>query len=174
MHRFIEYGIFFLALLLLQVFLFNNLNLSVYVNPLVYVAFIMLLPMEMKPVWVLSLALLLGVATDFMLGTAGLNTIATLFTAFIRRPILLLMVGKESVAEGGIPCSARLGTGKFLRYATLLVTLHCIVFFTFESMSFAYFHLTLLKILLSSAVTIVLVYFAQLLLIGSRGKPKTA
>lgn len=174
MHRFLEYAVFFVALLLLQVFLFNNLNLSVFVNPLVYIAFIVLLPMETRPVWVLLLGLLLGIATDYVVGTAGLNTIATLFTAFIRRPVLMLMVGKETLGEGGIPCSARLGVGKFLRYSTMLILAHCIVFFTFESMSFSYFYLTLLKIVLSAAVTILLVYFSQFLLIGTYGKTKTA
>ena len=173
MHKTLEYGIFFVVLVLLQAFLFNNLDLGVYINPLVYVGFILLLPMEVSSIAVLMLGLLLGVTTDFMVGTAGLNTIATLFTAFTRRQTMTLMIGKETVGEGGAPLSARIGTGKFLRYISVAVLLHCIVFFTFEAMSFRYFHLTLLKILLSSAVTVTLVYVSQFLLIGAYGK-KTA
>lgn len=172
MHRILEYTIFFTALLLLQVFLFNNLNLSVFINPLVYVAFIVLLPMETRAVVMLLLGLVMGVSVDLMMGTAGLNTLATLFTAFTRRPVMMLMIGKETVGEGGIPGSGVLGTGKFLRYSTVVVLIQCIVLFTFETLNFSYFHYTLLKISLSAALTVGLVYFAQMLLIGTYAKKK--
>ncbi len=173
MYRVLEYALFFVTLLLLQVFLFNNLNLSVYINPLVYVAFVLLLPMELAPVWVLALGFAMGAATDVMTGMAGLNTIATLVTAFGRRQMMMLMIGKETVGEGGIPCSARIGTSKFVRYVSLAVLLHCLVFFTFEALTFSYFHLTLLKTVLSSAITVALVCFSQFLLIGTYGKKTT-
>lgn len=173
MYRVLEYAMFFATLLLLQVFLFNNLDLSVYINPLVYVAFVLLLPMELAPVWVLLLGLAIGGATDIMTGMAGLNTIATLFTAFSRRHAMMLTIGKESVGDGGIPCSARIGGGKFVRYASVAVLLHCLIFFTFEALTFRFFHLTLLKTLLSAAVTVALVYFSQFLLIGTYGKRTT-
>jgi hypothetical protein len=134
-----------------------------WINPLVYVAFIVLLPMEMRPLWVLVLGLALGVAVDMLLATAGLNTIAALATAFVRRPVLMLMAGRETMGDGGTPCSARIGTGKFLRYCTLLVLVHCTVFFFFEAFGFASFHLTLLKILCSAAVTVGLIWVIQLL-----------
>ncbi len=34
---------------LLQVFLFDNLSISIYLNPLVYVAFVALLPLDTPP-----------------------------------------------------------------------------------------------------------------------------
>lgn len=173
MYRVLEYTLFFVTLLLLQVFLFNNLNLSVYINPLVYVAFVLLLPMELASVWVLLLGLAIGAATDLMTGMAGLNTIATLVTAFTRRQTMMLMIGKETVGEGGIPCSGRIGGGKFVRYASLTVLLHCLVFFTFEALTFSHFHLTLLKTALSAILTVVFIYFAQFLLIGTYGKKTT-
>lgn len=173
MNRLLENIIFFVVLLLLQVFLFNNLNLSVYLNPLVYIAFLLLLPMEMKTVWVLLLGLLLGVATDFMVGGAGLNTIASLATAFMRRQALILLLGKDTVNEGGIPCSNRIGTGKFFRYVSVLTAVHCLIFFSFESLNYSHFYVTLIKIVLSTAVTIVLVYFSQTLHAGTYGRKTT-
>ena len=170
MHKLFEYTVFFVALLLLQIFLFNNLNLSVFVHPLVYVAFIVLLPMETRPLAMLMLGLVMGVAVDLMSGGAGLNTIATLLAAFTRRRILLLMVGKEIVEQGGIPCSNVLGTGRFLRYAVMVVLVQCIALFTFEALNFSYFHYTLLKIALSSVLTLMLIYFAQMLLPSTYSK----
>ena len=40
MYRTLQYALLFLVAALLQIFLFNNLSLSVYLNPLVYVVFI--------------------------------------------------------------------------------------------------------------------------------------
>lgn len=173
MYRILEYAFFFAILLLLQVFLFNNLDLGVYIHPLVYVAFILLLPMELAPIWVLMLGLTMGAAADMATGTPGLNTIATLFTAYARRWAMMLMIGKEGVGDGGIPCSSRIGSGKFLRYATLVVFLHCLVFFVFEALTFRFLHLILLKIFLSTAVTTALIYFTQFLLYGTYGKKTT-
>ena len=60
MYRFLEYTLLFVIVVLLQIFLFNNLNLSVYVNPLVYIAFVVMLPMEINRAALLLLGFLLG------------------------------------------------------------------------------------------------------------------
>ncbi len=153
-----------MALTLFQVFLLENLNLGPWINPLLYVAMVVLLPMEMRPVWVLLTGLVVGVVMDLMLATAGLNTIAILVTAIVRRPMLMLMVGKETVGDGGVPCSARIGASKFMRYCLALVAVHCVIFFAFEAFGLHGFHLTLLKIAASTAVTVALTYIIQLLL----------
>ena len=69
MHRVVEYTLIFLVLVLLQVFLFDNLNLSPYLYPLVYVGFIILLPVGLHPAWTLLLGFLVGAVTDLLSGT---------------------------------------------------------------------------------------------------------
>ena len=170
MHRVIQYTIFFAVVVLLQVFLFNNLNLSIFINPLVYVGFIVLLPMETRPLAMVVLGFVTGMSFDLLTGAAGLNTAATLVTTYSRRGVLMLMIGKETVSEGGIPCARVLGGRRFLRYAAMVVLVQCIVIFTLETLNFRYFHYTLLKIALSTAVTTMLIYFVQMLLPGSYAK----
>ena len=43
MYRTLQYAILFVVLVLLQVFLFSRIGISIYVHPLVYIAFILLL-----------------------------------------------------------------------------------------------------------------------------------
>lgn len=157
-------------MVLLQAFLFNNLNMSVYIYPLVYTAFVMLLPIQLPHVVVLLLGLLTGITVDVVSGTAGLHTIASLFSAFCRPLMLRLSIGKEEANEGGIPNARRLGTGAFLRYCSVFILIHSIAFFSFEALSWSYFHLTLLRILSSAAITIPLVYFAQMLLMAGQSQ----
>ena len=152
MYRTLEYTILFVVMALLQVFLFSRIGVSVYIHPLAYVAFIILLPMEIAPLALLGLGLLL-------------------FVAFCRPTLLNLLAGKDEVKDGGIPNVNRLGIKKFIKYASFMVLLHSTVFFIFETLSLHFFYLTLLRILLSSAVTLLLVYFCQRLFSVNRQKP---
>lgn len=172
MQRAIGYTIYFITMVLLQAFVFNNLNLSVYIYPLVCTSFVMLLPIQTPHIATLMLGLVTGITLDAVSGTAGLHTIASLFTAFCRPLLLRLSIGREEANEGGIPNADGLGTGPFLRYSSVFIFLHCFVFFAFEGLSWEYFHLTLLRIVLSTAVTIPLVYLAQMLLIPGYQRKK--
>ena len=68
MYRTLPYLALFAATVLLQVFLFDNLSISVYLNPLVYIAFIVLLPLDTPPVVLLGAGLALGVTMDGAMG----------------------------------------------------------------------------------------------------------
>jgi len=50
----LRFGLLFIILILLQVLLFNNIQFSGYINPYVYLMFIILLPVEI-PSWILLL-----------------------------------------------------------------------------------------------------------------------
>ena len=163
MYRLVEYTILFIVVLLLQVFVFNNLTVSVYLTPLVYVAFVVLLPMETPPAVTLLTGTLLGVAVDYFMGTAGINTMATAFIAFIRSGLLGLVVGKDLVHDGGIPSPKRIGAGRYWRYAAILIGVHAILFFLLEAMTLRYMLHTLARIVLSGGVTLLLVRLVGLL-----------
>ena len=129
MYRTLQYALLFLVAALLQIFLFNNLSLSVYLNPLVYVVFIALLPMETTPIRMLLAGLARGLAMDWTMGAAGVNTIATVFVAFVRIHLLNFVCGKENVHDGGVPSARRLGEKSFTVYLALTVVLHNAIFF---------------------------------------------
>ena len=113
MYRTVPYIVLFLILALLQIFLFDNLSISIYLCPLVYIGFIVLLPIDAPPGAVLFLALSMSVAMDWAMGAAGINTIATLPVAMLRRPLLQSVCGKEGIREGGMPASIRVGRAEF-------------------------------------------------------------
>ena len=50
MVRILFYALLFLVSVLFQTFLFDNLAVSIYLSPLVYIAFIALLPIDRKSV----------------------------------------------------------------------------------------------------------------------------
>ena len=99
-----------------------------------------------------SIATRMGVAMDWTMGAAGVNTIATVFIAFIRIHLLNFVCGKENVHDGGVPSSRRLGDKNFLKYLTLVVLIHNAIFFYMEALSWSHALLTLLRLCTSAAV----------------------
>lgn len=158
----LKYGLLFIVVLSLQVLLFNNLDLNIYISPFVYVAFVILLPMELASIYVLILGLIMGVAMDLSMLTMGINTIASLFTAYSRSFILERTIGKEMFRDGGIPSIQRLGIVKMVKYILFFCLIHYIIFFSLETLSVEYVYLTVLQIVFSTLVSVVLVLFVSL------------
>ncbi len=156
MQRTIEYILFFVAVVLLQALLFDNLLFSGLVVPLYYVVFVILLPVKMERLWLLLLGVVMGVVMDVSMGTAGLNTIATTAVAFVRPWIMQMTIGKD-VAHESIPYGGAIDDKSFLLYAALLVVAHQMLFFGFESLG-SHLLFTLGKIIISSVVTVILVW----------------
>lgn len=154
MYRTIPYTLLFLSVVLLQVFLFDNLSLSVFLCPLIYIAFVLLLPIETPPVTVLFMALFLGITMDWTMGGDGVNTIATLPVAMLRLSVLRTICGKDNIREGGIPSAQRLGQGSFLRYIVILVALHHFLFFAVESLAWTQLPYILLRLTVSGLVSV--------------------
>ncbi len=157
MHRSITYLLLYLFTVLFQVFLFDNLSVSMYLNPLIYIAFVALLPLDESPLMTLVAALLMGVTMDFAMGTAGLNLIVTLPVAYFRSTLLSLTYRQEDLREGGIPSVERMGMAPFLKYIIFFVLLHHTLFFLLETLSLSHLLHTVARILLSSAVSVLFI-----------------
>ena len=158
MHRTFPYILLFAVAVMLQLFLFNNLTLSVYFNPLVYVVFLALLPMETPPAVVLLAGLAMGVTMDWTMGAAGINTAATLPVAMMRLRLLQAIGGRENIRLGGVPSPMRLGAGNFLRDLMVLVAAQHLIFFLLESLSWQQMGHTLLRFAVSSTVAVAFVW----------------
>lgn len=165
MYRIFAYTLLFVVSMLFQIFFFDNLAISIYLSPLVYIAFVALLPMETPPIVVLLCGLVSGLVMDWSMGLEGINTAVTLFSAFSRKMVLNLAIGKESVREGGVPTVWKVGNYSFILYLILFVALHHLCFFLLESLSWELLPIALLRFVLSSAITVCFIWlFSQLFL----------
>lgn len=164
MPRNARYIIIFVTVVLLQVLLFDNLTLTPYVYPLVYVAFILWLPTNISHAALIILSMVLGVSVDLLSGLPGLNTIASLASGFVRPAALNIAIGKELSRDSIMPLPYNVGNSKWLRYALLTISVHCLVFFFFEASTFRYAGFTLFRALGSLSSTTLLVWIAARLL----------
>jgi hypothetical protein len=157
-------GIFVVAVVAMQFFMFDSVRLSIYFCPLAYIAFVALLPMNMKPVAVLLLGFVTGVVVDMVEGTGGAHTVATLFTAYTRRWMMIAMLGRETVEETpSMPSVKLLGARKFLRYAALVAGVHCLIYFSVEALTWTNYHLVLVKTLVSAPITMAAIWACSVL-----------
>jgi rod shape-determining protein MreD len=150
---FLKYFGLFLLLLLLQLLIFNNIQISGYINPYVYVLFVLLLPYE-TPGWLLLiLGFLSGLIIDAFMNTFGMHSSATLFMAFLRPHVLTLLIDRNDSGQKGSPSLALNGFVWILRYTLVLVLGHHLFLFFIESFSFTNFFPTILRIILSTIAT---------------------
>jgi rod shape-determining protein MreD len=163
----LRFGLIFILLILLQVLLFNNIQFSGYVNPYVYIMFILLLPIEI-PSWLLLLVCFAtGLIVDFLSGSLGMHTSATVLSGFIRPYVLRIVSPRDGYESGSDPSMLFYGFRWFFLYTLLIVLIHHTALFYLEIFRFADFFRTLLRVLLSSLFS---VSFILLIEFYRRGK----
>ena len=150
-----------IILVLIQVLVLNNIQVSGYIVPYVYVLFIMLLPFE-TPKWLLLLsAFALGISVDMFMQTHGMHAAASVFMAFLRPYILEMSSPRDGYESGTKPRLFYLGFQWFFRYTAILVFAHHFLLFYIEVFRFSDFFSTLLRVLLSSLFSVILIMLSQ-------------
>lgn len=151
----------FLFLILLQVLILNNVQLSGYLNPFLYVLFILMLPFRTPDWLVLILSFALGISVDMFTDTGGLHASASVLMAFLRQPILRLIAPREGYDVNHQPTIQQFGFGWFFTYVGILVFIHHLFLFYMEAFRFSEFFSTFLRVILSSLFTLTLIFISQ-------------
>jgi len=160
-NRILRYTLIFVLLLLLQLFLFNNIQFSGYVNPFVYILFILLLPVEI-PAWLLLIiSFFTGLIIDLMTGTPGMHTSATVLAGFARPYVLRLISPREGYETGSGPSMSVYGFKWFLLYTIFIVLIHHTFLFYIEVFRLSDFFNTLLRVLLSSLFSVTFILLLE-------------
>ena len=145
----------FIVLVLLQVLLLNNIHFLGFVNPYLYILFIVVFPLNAPRPLFLFVAFLLGLTLDIFTNTLGIHAFATVFVAFIRPYILSLYIPRDN-HDYVIPSMSSFGQASFIKYAVTMVLVHHAVLFLIEAFSFRSIGFLILKILLNSLLTLLL------------------
>jgi rod shape-determining protein MreD len=159
-NKILRFSLIFVLLILLQILLFNNIQFSGYVNPYVYLMFILILPVEIPSWLLLLLSFLTGLIMDFLSGSPGMHTFATVLAGFVRPYILRVISPRDGYESGSAPSMLTYGFRWFLIYALLFVLVHHTALFYIEVFRFTDFFRTMLRVLLSSlfSVTFILLF----------------
>lgn len=153
----VHYIILFVSMLLLQVLICNNIVLFNVAIPIIFIYFIIHLPINLSTNIVLTLSFLLGLMVDVFSDTLGMNTLACTILAMLRRKIYSLYKSREEKFAEIVPSISSLGIIVFMKYLITMTLCYCILFFSIEYFSFSHFSIMLTKILSSTALTFVLI-----------------
>jgi len=153
----------FIFLVFFQVLILNNIQFSGYITPYFYIYFILLLPFE-TPRWLLlSTAFLLGITLDVFSNTPGLNASACVLMAFSRPLVISSISSGTEFMMGTHPSLKNQGIKWFAYYSVILVLIHHFCLFYLEIFRFTEFFQTLVRVLLSTIFTLLLVFISEYL-----------
>lgn len=152
----LKHIIYFFVLIFIQVLVLNNIRFLGFINPYLYVYFILFLPSSISKDMTLCLGFLLGLIIDIFSGTLGCNTFATVLLAYLK-PIFQKAFGPREDYDIVFPSLHSFGMGRYIQYVFYLVFIHQLVFFYVETLSFAYFWRTLLSAVCCSIFTVLLI-----------------
>ena len=160
-NRIFRHTIFFILLILLQVLFFNNIQFSGYVNPYIYIMFILLLPVEIPSWLLLLLSFATGLITDFFSGSPGMHTSATVLAGFVRPQILNVLSPRDGYEPGASPSMITYGFRWFLLYSLTIILIHHTALFYLEVFRLSEFFRTMLRVLLSSFFSLTFILLGE-------------
>ena len=153
-----------ILLLLVQILVLNQLDLfNGFVLPYLYILVLLLLPFETKKGVQLILGLAVGSIMDVFSNTPGMHISACLVLCFIRPGILRMVSPRDGYEIGTKPVLSDMGWQWYFLYAGAITLVHHLWLFSIEVMRFNLMPSVLLRTLLSSLATIILLFLVQLL-----------
>ncbi len=145
----------FIILIILQVILFNNIELFGFITPFPYILFILLYPLNTNRASLLILSFLLGLILDFYNNSGGVHAGACLVLAYFRETFLKTAYG-ISYEYHMLKITEKIN-GELLGYLGFSVPTHHTVMYVLEVFSFSFIWDIFLRILASSAFTLLVI-----------------
>jgi hypothetical protein len=148
----------------------NKINFYGFLNPYIYVLFILLLPFE-TPGWLLLLlSFATGLTVDIFSGTLGLHAASAVFVGFAR-PLIIKFVGEKPEYDITTqPKLEQMGFKWFIAYALLMVFAHHFFLNMLDVFSFDEFWQTLLRIVVSTLFTFLFILLFEYIFASRKEK----
>ena len=155
----------FVVCILLQVFIFNNILFLGYINPYIYLFFIILLPFNKnKQNFNLLLAFGTGLIIDAFQNSMGMHAFACVLISFLRYPLIIRLVPQlKNKSQKLVEFSMKeIGPQISMIYTIILVFIHHFILFAIEAFRFDIINV-LIRTFVSATITSILLIIFQFL-----------
>lgn len=152
----------FVSLLLLQVLILNNIRLMGYINPYLYIVFVLVYPIKINRFPFLIFSFLLGLVIDTFTNSGGIHAFATLFIAYIRLFFIKSIFKKTESDYQSFSLSLE-SFDKVFNYVAILTIIHHFILFLLINFGFSNFINVLLNTIFSSIFTLILYFLGRFL-----------
>ncbi len=148
----------FIILAGLQVLVLNALDISGYLNPQVFILFLLLIPVN-ADIWICIIAgFISGALVDGMANTSGIHAFAGTALGYFRFFYIKFSLDKEVIERGMSPNIRNMAGSWHFFYILISSLLYHWVVFVLESFSFSNFGITSLKVLSSGTIAAFIMY----------------
>ena len=148
----------FLLLLLLQSFLLNNINFFGFINPNLYLLFVIVYRLDGNSTYLIILSFTLGLLLDLLTQGSGGHTIASLTIAFLMSFIIRFSFGVNYDVPMGMIKGSPLW--QRLLYLLLIIFIHHMVLYSVIYFSYGNIIAIIKNTLFTSLFTFILVYIS--------------
>lgn len=157
----------FIVVVLLQVLIFNNINLFGNINPMPYVVWLLLFPVKKDKLPYLFGAFALGISIDFFSNSGGINAAASLLIAYLRLSVLQFVLRKKDIDFSLFTISI-MPFSNLLYYMFIMVFIHHLVVFNLEYFDFSKWKLIFTQSIVTSIFTVFLCIASVILFIKKK------
>lgn len=153
----------FFVYLLVQVLILKNVVLFHTAFCFLYVAYLLLLPVESNPLMLMGFGFLMGFMIDVFYDYLGVHSFACVFIMYVRNYWLNLITPQGGYDNSIAPTLAMHGLQWFSVYIIPIVFVHHALLFFLEAGGFSIFWFTLWKVFTSTLFTSLVIIIVQFL-----------
>ena len=146
----------YVVVMLLQVLLFDQLQLWGVCHPYIYVLCLLMLPITLPHSVDMLIGAAAGLVMDVFCNSLGIHMAACVLLMLIRPYLLGVIVNDKDRLNEQISLRA-VGMEAFAKYVVILVLVHHLTVFLLAAWSWAHIGFVLLETLVSSIITILLI-----------------
>ncbi len=157
------YSILFINILLFQVLVLNHFEISRLIYPMMYVILILDLPVKINQLTLIAISIFLGICLDALSDTFGLHTSSLILLAYIRPIVLKYIRPRDGYDKINQPTLREMGKFWYTEYALIMLFIHHLWFFSFELFRLDLIGIIILKSLLSTFFSFILILLVQYL-----------
>lgn len=147
------YMVLFVALVLVQVLICNHMVLFNVAVPIVFIYFIIRLPMSLSRNWLMTLSFLLGLTVDIFSDTLGVNALSCVLLASLKRSVFFLYVPSDDKTKVEQPSMTTLGVAPYCKFLLTMTAIYSFMDFTIEFFTFSEFRSVIMMTLASTALS---------------------
>ena len=129
----------FIVILLLQIFVFNNIVIEGKYIPFVYILFIITLPHDINKLFLIIFAFIIGTTQDIFSATIGIHSFSTVLVAYVRSAILSAYTPPSWYNQDQFLEIKTFGFGWFFKYSFTIILIHSFSLYLID-----YFNLSLI------------------------------
>jgi len=157
----------FSLFILVQVYVLNQVPpLHHLFTPYLYFLFILWLPFKMGRRTLMVLSFALGFTLDSFMKTYGLHTAACLLIGYLRPFLINLLISQEGAESNyNEPSIKSMGLTPYFIYVAILTLIHHAMLFFLQVLQTGGFFYFIVKTLLSTAVSLLLILITELLFV---------